>query len=131
MTFRAALPRRLPLLLGAALCLPLTACRYNFVPLIPPVQETKLPVRLTDVTLTRDGETLTLKAKVTGTFEPGYLGVRWYAGAQEIGQDSLFLDAAQSAATFTLAAPAKAAYRAVLTFGGVVLRQVELYEVAP
>ncbi|MBZ9711686.1 hypothetical protein [Deinococcus multiflagellatus] len=109
----------------------LSACRYNFVPLIPPQIEPELPARVTQATLTRDGETLRLQAQVDGRFEPGYLSVAWFNGSAPIGTDSVYLDAAQRRAAFSLRAPEKGAYRAVLSFGGTVLRQVELYEVEP
>ncbi|PTA69576.1 hypothetical protein [Deinococcus arcticus] len=119
------------LLLCLLLAPALGACRYNFVPLIPPQIEPQLPARITQASLTRDGETLRLQAQVDGRFEPGYLGVAWFNGAAPLGTDSVYLDAAQRRATFTLRAPEKGAYRAVLSFGGAVLRQVELYEVQP
>lgn len=118
-----------------ALALPLSlglgGCRYNFVPLLPPVVEPNLPARIAGATLTRDGETLVLTAAVQGRFDPGYLSVEWFDSGQPLASDSVYLDASQRSATFRLTAPDEGAYRAVLSFGGAVLRQVELYEVQP
>ncbi len=117
------------------LALPLTlglgGCRYNFVPLLPPVVAPNLPPRVTDASLKRDGDQLTLTATVDGRFEPGYLSVNWFDSTRAIGSDSVYLDATQRTATFKLTAPDEGAYRAVLSFGGAVMRQVELYEVLP
>ena len=74
---------------------------------------------------------LVLTAAVQGRFEPGYLSVEWFDSGQPLASDSVYLDASQRAATFRLTAPDEGAYRAVLSFGGAVLRQVELYEVQP
>lgn len=123
-------PARL-LLLAGLLTPALSACRYNYVPLIPRQVEVTLPARVTSATLARDGQALVLRARVEGRFEPGYLGAVWFDGAKELGRDSVYLDAEQRDATFRLDAPGKGAYRAVLSFGGAVLRQVELYEVQP
>ncbi|WP_034383387.1 hypothetical protein [Deinococcus sp. YIM 77859] len=120
------------LLLLTGLLLPaLSACRYAYVPLIPKPVEVTLPARVTAATLTRDGNTLLLRTRMEGRFEPGYLRVTWFNGPQELGQDSVYLDAAQREATFRLPAPERGAYRALLSFGDTVLRQVELYEVQP
>ncbi|MBZ9749483.1 hypothetical protein K7W42_01270 [Deinococcus sp. HMF7604] len=120
----------------SALCLLLLApalsgCRYNFVPLIPAQIETELPARVTGAVLERDSETLRLTAQVDGRFQPGYLSVAWFNSSEALGTDSVYLDSTQRRATFSLRAPDKGAYRAVLSFGGTVLRQVELYEVQP
>lgn len=128
----SAMFRRVLLLSAFTLLLPtLTGCRYNFVPLLPAPVEVSLPVRVTNATLVRRGEVLALNAQIDGKFEPGYLSVRWFNSSVEIGTDSVYLDAAQRQATFQFTAPDKGAYRAVLSFGGTVLRQVELYEVQP
>ncbi|GGS17945.1 hypothetical protein [Deinococcus knuensis] len=120
------------LLLVALACAPLLGgCRYTFVPLIPAQVNVDLPLRLTNATLERRGETLNLSAQVDGRFEPGFLTVRWFDGGRLLGSDSVYLDGAQRAATFSWAAAQPGTYRAVLSFGGTVLRQVELYEVAP
>ncbi|GAA0500369.1 hypothetical protein [Deinococcus depolymerans] len=120
------------LLVFALACAPLLGgCRYNFVPLIPGEVNAALPARVTAASLTRDGEQLRVSARLDGRFEPGYLSVRWFDGSRELGTDSVFLDERQRLATFTLSAPARGTYRATLSFGGAVLRQVELYEVAP
>lgn len=120
------------LLLTVLLLAPaLAGCRYNFVPLIPPTVEVELPTRVTQASLRRVGQELELRARVEGRFEPGYLEVVWFDGSRELGRDSVYLDAAQREARFTLAAPAQGAYRAALSFGGTVLRQIELYEVRP
>ncbi|UBV43928.1 hypothetical protein LAJ19_06870 [Deinococcus taeanensis] len=120
-----------PVLALLLLCPVLSSCRYNFVPLIPGQIEPDLPARIEQAVLTRDGERLRLSAQVQGRFEPGYLSVAWFNGSAPIGQDSVYLDAGQRTATFELSAPGKGAYRAVLSFGGTVLRQLELYEVQP
>ncbi|MBB6017917.1 hypothetical protein ACFP9V_00780 [Deinococcus radiopugnans] len=117
--------------LALPLSLGLSGCRYNFVPLLPPVVAPNLPVRVTEATLKRDGDTLIVTARVDGRFEPGYLSVNWFDSGRALGSDSVYLDAEQRAATFRLTAPDEGAYRAVLSFGGAVLRQVELYEVQP
>lgn len=117
--------------LALPLSLGLGGCRYNFVPLLPPVVAPNLPVRVTEATLKRDGDTLIVTARVDGRFEPGYLSVNWFDSGRALGSDSVYLDAEQRAATFRLTAPDEGAYRAVLSFGGAVLRQVELYEVQP
>ncbi|CAM3954100.1 hypothetical protein [Deinococcus marmoris] len=114
-----------PLILG------LGGCRYNFVPLLPPVVAPNLPVRVTEASLRRDGDQLTVTATVDGRFEPGFLSVKWFDSTRAIGSDSVYLDASQRTATFKLTAPDEGAYRAVLSFGGAVMRQVELYEVLP
>ncbi len=124
------MPHMRPLLVLAA-CLALSGCRYNFVPLLPTEVNVKLPVRVVDAALTREGKTLRLRARIDGAFTPDYLRVYWFAGSRELAQDSVFLDGAQRSATFTLDAPEPGAYRAALAFGGVVLRQLELTEVQP
>ncbi|MFC4425914.1 hypothetical protein [Deinococcus navajonensis] len=121
----------LALLLTSALSAGLTGCRYNFVPLIPAQTDVPLPARITGATLVREGEQLRLRAQLEGRFEPGYLSVKWYDSSRELGSDSVYLDSMQRQANFVLEAPAKGAYRALLSFGGLVLRQVELYEVQP
>ncbi|GAA5437224.1 hypothetical protein [Deinococcus aquaticus] len=123
---------RSALLLIALACAPLLGgCRYTFVPLIPAQVNVDLPVRLTSATLERQGETLKLSAQVDGRFEPGFLTVRWFDGGRLLGTDSVYLDGAQRRAAFTWMAAQPGTYRAVLSFGGTVLRQVELYEVQP
>ncbi|MEF2279131.1 hypothetical protein V3W47_12545 [Deinococcus sp. YIM 134068] len=124
------LPARL-LLLACLLTPALSGCRYAFVPLVPAPVEPEFPTRVTTATLERDGDTLVLRARVDGRFSPGYLSVAWFDGARELGRDSVYLDAAQREAVFRLDAPDSGAFRAVITFGGNVLRQVELYEVQP
>lgn len=126
------LPSPLRTLLLACLLAPaLSACRYAYLPLIPKPVEVTLPARVTSATLVREGADLVLRARVEGRFEPGYLNVAWFDGARELGHDSVYLDAAQRDATFRFPAPNPGAYRALLSFGGTVLRQVELYEVQP
>ncbi|SMB92870.1 hypothetical protein [Deinococcus hopiensis] len=125
-----SLPARV-LLLAGLLAPSLGGCRYNYVPLIPKPVQVTLPTRVTSATLVRESGTLVLKAQVEGRFEPGYLSAVWFDSARELGRDSVYLDAGQRGATFRLDAPEKGAYRAVLSFGGTVLRQVELYEVQP
>lgn len=119
------------LLLACLLAPALTACRYAYFPLVPKPVEVTLPARVTTATLKRDGANLLLQARVEGRFDPGYLSVAWFDGAQELGHDSVYLDAAQRDASFRLEAPNPGAYRAVISFGGTVLRQVELYEILP
>lgn len=123
---------RSALLVVALACAPLLGgCRYAFVPLIPAQVNVDLPARLTNAAMTRQGDTLRVTAQVDGRFEPGFLTVRWFDGSRDLGSDSVYLDDRQRAATFTLEAPARGTYRAVLSFGSAVLRQVELYEVTP
>lgn len=119
--------RLLPLLLA----LPLSGCRYNYVPLVPPSGDVRLPTRITRAELTRNGEELVLKVKLDGRLEPAYLRVGWFDSSRDIGSDSVYLDEENREATLRLKAPKPGAYRAVLVYGGVVLRQVELYEVQP
>ncbi len=121
-------PRLLPLLCLLPL---LSSCRYNYVPLIPPVAQTSLPPRIFGAEIRRDGEDLLLTARLQGRFEPGYLNVTWFDGAQQIAQDSVYLDGAQREATFRLHAPKKGAYRAALGLGENVMRLAEFYEVRP
>lgn len=121
-------PRPLACLLLVPL---LSGCRYNFVPLVPRPVEFQLPVRIVGATLERADQELILKARLEGKFEPGYLTVNWFNHAQAIAQDSVYLDSTLRDVTFRLPAPDQGAYRATLTFGGNVLRQVELYEVTP
>ncbi|MDV6375818.1 hypothetical protein ORD21_14565 [Deinococcus sp. ZS9-10] len=118
-------------LLALPLGLSLGSCRYNFVPLLPPVIAPNLPVRITEAALKRDGNDLIVTARLDGRFEPGFLSVNWFDSSRAIGSDSVYLDAEQRTATFRLEAIDDGAYRAVLSFGGAVLRQVELYEVQP
>lgn len=124
-----------PLLLPAlVLLLPLTlsSCRYNFAPPIPKASAPfELPARVEQVELKRQGDKLLLHAALIGKFEPGYLSVQWFDGSRAIGQDTVWLDSKLREANFELLAPQKGAYRAALLFGGNVMRQVELYEVAP
>lgn len=123
----------LPRSVLAVLCLTpvLSACRYNFVPLIPRPVEFQLPVRIVKASLTRQDQELVVQATLEGKFEPGYLTVNWFDNSKNIGSDSVFLDGAVKNAEFRLPAPEQGAYRATLAFGGNVLRQVELYEVQP
>lgn len=109
----------------------LGGCRYNYVPLIPPVSEVRLPPRVFGTAIVRSGEDLVLTARVDGDFTAGYLGVTWFDGPRQIGQDSVYLDAQERQAVFRLNAPRPGAYRAVLSLGGTVMRQAELYEVKP
>ncbi|MFC6590703.1 hypothetical protein ACFP81_00715 [Deinococcus lacus] len=71
----------------ALLLLPaLSGCRYAYVPLIPPVAQPQLPVRVFDVNLVREGEEVVVRAQVAGRFEPGYLSVQWFRGQKRWGQ---------------------------------------------
>ncbi|WP_261664617.1 hypothetical protein [Deinococcus sp. Marseille-Q6407] len=123
---------RLPLRLVPLLVLPLLGgCRYNYVPLIPPVAEVNLPPRIFGAEIRRDGDDLVLTAQLQGRFPAGYLNVTWFDGNRQLAQDSVYLDAEQREATFRLKAPAKGAYRAALGLGDQVMRLVEFYEVRP
>lgn len=122
--------RLLPLLLLLSLPL-LGGCRYNYVPLIPPVAEVNLPPRIFGAEIRREGEELVLTAQVQGRFEAGYLNVTWFNGPTQLAQDSVYLDAGQRQATFRLTAPEKGAYRAALGLGDSVMRVAEFYEVRP
>ncbi|GHG10987.1 hypothetical protein GCM10017783_24250 [Deinococcus piscis] len=120
--------RLLPLLLLLPL---LGGCRYNYVPLIPPVAEVNLPPRIFGAEIRREGEELVLTAQVRGRFQADYLNVTWFNGAAQLAQDSVYLDAGQREATFRLEAPEKGAYRAALGLGDDVMRLAEFYEVQP
>ena len=123
---------RLTYLLPALALLPLLGgCRYNYVPLIPPVAKVNLPPRIFGAEIRREGEELVLTAQLQGRFEAGYLNVTWFNGTRQLAQDSVYLDAAQRTATFRLRAPDKGAYRAALGLGDSVMRLVEFYEVKP
>ncbi|MFC4456001.1 hypothetical protein [Deinococcus sonorensis] len=117
--------RVLPLLLLVPL---LGACRYTFIPVIPPRVQVALPPRLTQATLKRAGDELQLSATLTGEVQPGYLTVVWMDQDREVGRDNVYLDAQQRQAAFRLNAPQKGSYRAMLFFGGTLLRQLDLRE---
>ncbi|ADV68268.1 hypothetical protein [Deinococcus maricopensis] len=115
------------------LAVTLGGCRYTFVPLIPPEVRATMPVRLTEGTLTRTGDTLTARARLDPRTLPagtsgGYLSVVWALGDRELARDSVYLDAAQTLAEFRLAAPDKGNYRATLLWDGAALRQLDLRE---
>ena len=90
-----------------------------------------MPARVTGASLTRAGTVLTVSAQFDGRFEPVYLKVQWFDGPRKLAEDSVYVDDGQRQATFTLDAPDRGTYRAVLSLSGTVLRQVELYEVQP
>lgn len=119
------------LLVACLLAWPLSACRYNFVPLVPKEMAVELPPRVTTATLVREGEKLVVTARVDGKFKADYLKVEWFNSSLSLGTDSVYLDSAQPGARFEWPAPDKGAYRAVLSLGGAVVRQLELYEVQP
>lgn len=125
--------RFIPLLLPLLLLPSLSSCRFNMFPLIPEKapDAVSLPIRISKLTLVRQDQELVLNAKIVGDFEPGYLTVKWFNNFDPISEDNVYLDKDQRSATFKLPAPEKAAYRATLMFDEKVLRQVELYEVAP
>jgi hypothetical protein len=117
--------RLLPLLLLAPL---LGACRYSLIPIIPPSVQVTLPTRITSATLRREGDALIVSATLGGQFSPDYLSVVWYEADTELGRDSVYLDRQKPSAEFRLSAPGKGSYRALLSYAGVLLRQVELRE---
>ncbi|WP_425147846.1 hypothetical protein [Deinococcus sp.] len=117
--FLALLLTLLPLLGG---------CRYTFIPVIPERVAISLPPSLASASLLRRGDELLVSAALGGQITPGYLSVVWYDGDKELGRDSVYLDTELRRAEFRLQAPAKGSYRALLSFGGVLLRQVELRE---
>ncbi len=118
--------RLLSLLLCGAL---LSSCRYNFIPVIPAPVALSLPLRITQATLQRQGGELVVRARVDGPLPSDYLSVVWFAGDRELGRDSRYLDAAGRNAEFHFAAAEKADYRALLLYGGTLLRQLDLREV--
>ncbi|TSA87310.1 hypothetical protein FNU79_05355 [Deinococcus detaillensis] len=107
----------------------LGSCRYNFIPVIPAPLPVVLPLRITKATLERRGENLVVRARVDGPVQGDYLSVVWFAGDKELGRDSRYLDAAGRSAEFNLKAPAQADYKALLLYGGTLLRQLDLREV--
>ncbi|AWN24584.1 hypothetical protein DKM44_08975 [Deinococcus irradiatisoli] len=117
--------RLLPLVLCSLLC----ACRYNFIPVIPAPVPLSLPLRITQATLQRQGDELVIRARVDGPMPGDYLSAVWFAGDQELGRDSRYLDADHRSAEFHFPAPQKADYRALLLYGGTLLRQLDLREV--
>ena len=119
----------LRLLLLCALAVLLPGCRYNFIPVIPAQVPLELPVQLTQATLQRQGDDLVIRARVDGPIEGAYLSVVWFAGDNELGRDSRYLDAADRQAEFRLSEPAKNDYTALLLYGGTLLRQLDLREV--
>lgn len=117
------------LLLG----LVLGGCTPTFWPLIPPERPplaSELPPRLSGGTLRRDGDALQLDIALLGGRD-GFLEVVWFAGDRELGRDAVYLDAAQPAARFRIAAPGRGTHRALLVFEGELLRQLELREEGP
>ena len=118
---------RLTLLLGLLLLVP--GCRYNFIPVIPPQVAIALPLRVTQASLRREGATLVVRAQVDGPLSGDYLSVVWFAADKELGRDSRYVDAAGRSAEFRLGAAEKADYRALLLYGGTLLRQLDLREV--
>ena len=116
-------------LLFLLLVMPLLGgCRYSFVPIIPPSVQVTLPTRITSAALRREGDALIVSATLGGQFAPDYLSVVWYDNDTELGRDSVYLDRAKLSAEFRLNAPGKGSYRALLSYAGVLLRQVELRE---
>ncbi|ULH16394.1 hypothetical protein MF271_07340 [Deinococcus sp. KNUC1210] len=115
-------------LLAPLLALLLGGCRYTFIPIIPDPVAVSLPTRLVTASLRRDGRELIASAALSGKIEAGYLSVVWFDADRELGRDSVYLDATQRSAEFRITAPDKGSYRALLSFGGVLLRQVELRE---
>lgn len=131
-TYTRGMSRFLVLSLSALLAIcSLSSCRYNFFPIFPPVIELKLPVRIENVVLIRQNDKLILNAGMQGEFSPAYMKVSWFKGSRLLAEDSVYLDKENKKATFSLEAPQAGAYRAAISFDGVVLRQVELYEVEP
>lgn len=117
------------LIIVLALLPALAGCRYTFIPLVPQNRVGELPNRLTGASLVRKGETLEVRARLQDPRQRGYLTVIWYRGDTELARDNTYLDELGPNATFTLNAPDKANYRAVLSFEGQVLRQLDLPEV--
>jgi hypothetical protein len=119
---------RAPLLLLTVLAPLLGACRYTFIPVIPPRLEAKVPARIVSAELKRVGGDLVVSASLAGQLNPDFLSVVWYNADTELGRDSVYLDPAKPGGEFRLTAPDKGSYRALLSYGGVLLRQVELLE---
>lgn len=108
----------------------LTACRPLY---LPPVPGDGLPephpVRLTAVsglTLGADGRP-TLRVDVVDLPAPGWLAVQWFGPkGGEVASDSAWLEPEAASAEFVLPAdvdPASGEWRAVVSFGGRLLRQ--------
>ncbi len=118
-----------PVLLALLLLTPLLGgCRYTFIPLVPPPVKVSLPPRIVTAELRREGPDLVAAVKMGGELAPGYLTVVWYNADTELGRDSLYLDPSQQGGEFRMTAPDKGSYRALLSYDGVLLRQVELRE---
>lgn len=118
------------MLAALALGLLLSGCRYNYVPLYTKPPPLRLPTRVFDAVLEREGGDLLLSALVMGEVEAGFMRVQWFADSEKIAEDAAFIDEAERRAAFRLAAPKGGAYRAIIYFAGTV-RQVELYEEKP
>ena len=119
---------RRPLLILLLLTPLLGGCRYTFLPLVPPPAQLSLPARIVTAALRRDGDELIVSATLSGQPTPDYLSVAWFDNDTELGRDSVYLDSAQRGAEFRITAAKKGSYRALLSYGGVLLRQVELRE---
>ncbi len=118
-----------PSLLALLLLTPLLGgCRYTFLPLIPPQVQVSLPTRISKAELRREGNDLVVAVTLGGELTPDYLSVVWYDADTELGRDSLYLDNTQRSGEFRMTAPKKGSYRALLSYAGVLLRQVELRE---
>ena len=122
------MPRSILLLLCVLLPL-LGSCRYNFIPVIPREVPLELPLRITQANLMRQGDDLVADAHIDGPLSGAYLTVVWYVGDQELGRDSRYLDTTQRDAEFRLSRPERDDYKALLLYGGTLLRQLDLREV--
>lgn len=117
------------LVAGAAL---LAGCMPLYVPPIPETVEASEPVTVSgESTLeSRDG-TLVATIHLAGATERGWLVLQWYAPSlREVASDSVWVERGSIEERVVIAAPdslhiGEGRWRLVVSFGGVVLRQLE------
>lgn len=105
------------------LLLLLSACRYTTFPLIPTPIHGQFPVQITGHIGLQGGNTV-LQVRLLSR-ESGYFEVLWFENGLKVSEDSRYVDPAHPTATFRLRGSNPSA-RAVVSFGGSVLREFEL-----